>query len=155
VEEAERLAKQAGAELTTLIRELRPPSLESKSLADALRDFAAEWSRQNGIATDLKVDGVSSIALPEAETLFRVAQEALANVARHSQASRVNAELANQSSDVILTIQDNGVGFDPGQVEKGVGLDSMRERLEAIGGRLDISSQTSSGTKITAVVRRS
>jgi NarL family two-component system sensor histidine kinase LiaS len=54
-----------------------------------------------------------------------------------------------------LTIQDNGVGFDPGQAEKGVGLDSMRERLEAIGGRLDISSQTSSGTKITAVVRRS
>jgi NarL family two-component system sensor histidine kinase LiaS len=155
VEEAERLAKQAGAELTTLIRELRPPSLESKSLADALQDNVAEWSRQNGIVTDLKVDSPASIALPEAETLFRVAQEALANVARHSQASRVNAELANQSNDVILTIQDNGVGFDPGEVEKGVGLDSMRERLEAIGGRLDISSQTSSGTKITAVVRRS
>jgi len=155
VEEAERLAKQAGAELTTLIRELRPPSLESKSLADALRDYVAEWSRQNGIATDLKVDGTSSIAWPESETLFRVAQEALANVARHSQASQVKAELANQSSNVILTIQDNGVGFDPGEVEKGVGLDSMRERLEAIGGRLDISSGKPGGTKITAVVRRS
>jgi signal transduction histidine kinase len=63
--------------------------------------------------------------------------------------------LAHQSSDVILTIQDNGVGFDPGQVKKGVGLDSMRERLEAIGGRLDISSGKPGGTKITAVVRRS
>jgi len=154
VEEAERLAKQAGAELTTLIRELRPPSLESKTLAGALQDYVAEWSRQNGIVTDLKVDGVSSIALPEAEALFRVAQEALANVARHSKASKVSAELANQSNDIILTIQDDGVGFDPGEVEKGVGLDSMRERLEAIGGRLDISSGKSSGTRIMATVRR-
>lgn len=152
--EAERLAKQAGAELTTLIRELRPPSLESKTLAGALQDYVAEWSRQNGIITDLKVDGVSSIALPEAEALFRVAQEALANVARHSKASKVSAELANQSNDIILTIQDDGVGFDPGEVEKGVGLDSMRERLEAIGGRLDISSGKSSGTRIMATVRR-
>ena len=154
VTEAERLAKQAGAELTTLIRELRPPGLESKTLATALREYVTEWSRQNGIAADLKADGASSIPSPGDETLFRVAQEALANVARHSQASRVNAELANQSNDIILTIEDNGVGFDPGEVEKGVGLDSMRERLEAIGGQLDISSGKSGGTRIMATVRR-
>jgi len=153
VEEAERLAKQAGTELTTLIRELRPPGLESKTLAGALQDYVAEWSRQNGIAADLKVDGVSSISLPVDEMLFRVAQEALANVARHSKASKVSAELADKSNDIILTIEDNGVGFDLGEVEKGVGLESMRERLEAIGGRLDISSQKSGGTRIMATVR--
>jgi signal transduction histidine kinase len=153
VEEAERLAKQAGAELTTLIRELRPPGLESKSLAGALQDYVAEWSRQNGIAADLKVDA-SSIALPEAETLFRVTQEALANVARHSQAGNVTVELAREDNEIILTVEDDGAGFDMGRVEKGVGLDSMRERLEAIGGQLEISSQRSSGTRVMARVRR-
>jgi len=154
VTEAERLAKQAGAELTTLIRELRPPGLESKSLAGALQDYVAEWSRQNGIAADLKVDA-SSIALPEAETLFRVTQEALANVARHSQAGNVTVELAREDNEIILTVEDDGAGFDMGRVEKGVGLDSMRERLEAIGGQLEISSQRSGGTRVMARVRRS
>jgi signal transduction histidine kinase len=155
VTEAEQLARQAGAELTTLIRELRPPNLESKTLAGALQDYVAEWSRQNGIAADLKVDGFSSIPLPGDETLFRVVQEALANVARHSKAGKVSVELAHEDNKIVLIVEDNGVGFDMGRVEKGVGLDSMRERLEAIGGQLEISSQRSSGTRIMATVRRS
>lgn len=154
VTEAERLAKQANAELTTLIRELRPPGLESKALAAALREYVTEWSRQNRVAADVKVDGVSPAPLPGDETLFRVAQEALANVARHSKAQHVSVELVRQGDDVALVIADDGTGFDLSRVEKGVGLDSMRERLEAIGGQLDISSRTSSGTKITATVRR-
>jgi signal transduction histidine kinase len=152
VTEAERLAKQAGAELTTLIRELRPPGLESKTLAAALREYVTEWSRQNGIAADLKVGGVSASPLPGDETLFRVAQEALANVARHSKAQNVTVELAEQGDKIALIIEDNGVGFDMGRVEKGVGLDSMRERLEAIEGQLEISSQKSRGTRIVATL---
>jgi len=154
VEDAERLANQAGAELTTLIRELRPPGLESKSLTMALQEYLTEWGRQNGIVVDLKAEGISTIPFPGDETLFRVAQEALANVARHSQARHVTVALTHQGNELTLIIEDNGAGFDMGRVEKGVGLDSMRERLAAVGGRLDISSQTSSGTKITAAVRR-
>lgn len=154
VTEAERLAKQAGAELTALIRELRPPGLESKTFATALQDYVREWSHQNRIPAQVNVNGVASIPLRDDETLFRVAQEALANVARHSKASHVTVELAHQGDDIALTIEDDGAGFDLGQVEKGIGLDSMRERLEAIGGRLDILSQTSSGTKIMATLRR-
>src|SRR5574341_698721 len=108
---AEQLARQAGAELTTLIRELRPPGLESKTLTMALQEYVTEWSRQNGIAADLKVDGVSPTPLPGDETLFRVAQEALANVARHSKAGKVTVELAQQKNEFILTVEDNGVGF--------------------------------------------
>jgi signal transduction histidine kinase len=155
VTEAERLAKQAGAELTTLIRELRPAGLESKTLATALREYVTEWSRQNGIAADLKVDGVSASPWPGDETLFRVAQEALANVARHSKAGQVTVELAHEDNEIILTVEDNGVGFDMGRIEKGVGLDSMRERLEAIEGQLEISSQKSRGTRVVARMRRS
>jgi len=153
--EAERLARQAGAELTTLIRELRPPNLERKTLSEALQEYVTAWSSQNGITADLRMDGVSLVPLTHDETLFRVVQEALANVARHSQARHVTVELAYQGDDIVLTIEDDGAGFDLGQVEKGIGLDSMRERLEAIGGRLDISSQTSSGTQVMATLRRS
>ena len=155
VAEAERLARQAGAELTTLIRELRPPNLGKKTLAEALQEYVIDWSRQNGIAADLKIDNVSSLPLPGDETLFRVTQEALANVARHSNARHVMVELADQDDEIILRIEDNGVGFDLSQVEKGVGLDSMRERLETVGGHLNVSSGTSSGTQVVAAVRRS
>jgi two-component system, NarL family, sensor histidine kinase LiaS len=154
VVEAERLAKQAGTELTTLIRELRPPGLERKSLPAALREYITEWSRQNGVRADLNVDGVPSRPSPADETLFRVAQEALANVARHSKASLVTIDLTQPGNELLLTIADNGDGFDMKRVKKGVGLDSMRERLESIGGRLEISSQKSNGTKIVATVRR-
>jgi two-component system, NarL family, sensor histidine kinase LiaS len=84
-----------------------------------------------------------------------VTQEALANVARHSKASHVTVELAQRGDTVTLTVADNGAGFDIRRVKKGVGLDSMRERLEAIGGGLEISSGTSSGTRVMASVRRS
>jgi len=155
VTEAERLAQQAGAELTTLIRELRPPGLERKTLDTALHEYVTQWSRQNGIAAEIKVDGTPSVTAPGEDTLFRVAQEALANVARHSQARHVSVELAQRGDEIALVIEDDGAGFDPGRVEKGIGLDSMRERLEAIGGRLDISSQAPAGRRVMATVRRS
>jgi signal transduction histidine kinase len=155
VSEAERLSRQAGAELTALIRELRPAGLESKALAEALRDYVASWSRQNGISARLNTDQAASIPLPGDETLFRVAQESLANVARHSRARNVTIELANRDHETTLKVEDDGIGFDLAGVEKGIGLDSMRERLETIGGRLNISSQASHGTRIIAVVRRS
>jgi signal transduction histidine kinase len=155
VTEAERLARQAGAELTTLIRQLRPPHLESKTLPEALQEYVTNWSRQNGIAVDLNVAGASSISLAGDETLFRVAQEALANVARHSHAHHVTVELANGEDESVLRVEDDGVGFELGRVEKGVGLDSMRERLETIGGHLSISSGSPNGTRVMAAIRRS
>ena len=152
--EAERLARQAGAELTTLIRELRPANLESKPFSEALQEYVTAWSRQNGIIADLRVDGVLSIPSPGDEILFRVTQEALANVARHSQARNVTVELTNKDKEIILIVEDDGVGFEVGSVEKGVGLDSMRERLEAVGGHLSIHSQKRGGTRVMAAVRR-
>jgi signal transduction histidine kinase len=155
VDEAERLARQAGAELTTLIRELRPPDLERKTLAEALHEYINAWSRQNGIGANFKTDGVSSIPLAGDETLFRVTQEALANVARHSQAHYVTVKLAHRDDNIMLIVEDDGTGFDPGRVEEGIGLNSMRERLSAIGGQLDISSHEARGTTVAAKLRRS
>jgi signal transduction histidine kinase len=155
VTEAERLAQQAGAELTTLIHELRPPTLERKTLSAALGELLAEWSRQNGIDVDSNIEEDLTLTLPVEQALFRVAQESLANVARHSKASKVAVTLANENDEVKLTIEDNGKGFDVEHADRGVGLDSMRERLESLGGRLEVSSIKTKGVRLTAAVRSS
>jgi signal transduction histidine kinase len=155
VMEAERLAQQAGAELTTLIHELRPPTLEHRTLSAALQRHLAEWSRQNEIEVESNIEDNLSVPLPVEQVLFRVAQESLANVARHSKATRVLVTLANENDEVKLIVEDNGIGFDPDNAVKGVGLDSMSERLEAVGGHLEVSSRKTKGTCLTATVRRS
>jgi signal transduction histidine kinase len=154
VTEAERLAKQAGAELTTLIRELRPPELERKTLAVALRDYAREWSRQNNIDTELHAEDHLIMSTDLEQTLFRVVQEALANVARHSHATKVALELTEKEGDVLLCIADNGAGFEVEHAQTGVGLHSMQERLTQLGGTLQVTSQKDVGTQIAARLRR-
>lgn len=155
VTEAERLAQQAGSELTTLINALRPPGLESKTLADAIRDHVDMWSRQNKMEADTKIDGTITVHQQIEQALFRVLQEALANVARHSKADKVTVELKSENNAVVLTIEDNGIGFDAKQIAKGIGLDSMQERLIAVHGKIEVISGKSTGTRVVAKVRRS
>jgi signal transduction histidine kinase len=155
VAQAERLAQQAGAELTTLIHELRPPGLEHRDLSAALHSHVAEWSRLNDVTVEINIQEGLSAPVPVEQALFRVAQEALSNVARHSRASRVSVRLAGEGQDVLLTIADNGLGFDFDNPVKGVGLDSMSERLESVGGTLEVSSPGRQGTCVTARARRS
>jgi len=153
VVEAERLAQQAGAELTSLINALRPPSLERKSFLEAIREYVEEWSRQNTVKVETNIDSSTKLNEQIEQALFRVLQEALANVARHSKAGKVDIELKLENNVVILTIQDNGVGFDAKQIAKGIGLDSMQERLIAVNGKVDVQSEKSKGTRVIAKVR--
>jgi signal transduction histidine kinase len=155
VVEAERLAQQAGAELTTLINALRPPGLERRSLPAAIDEYVQEWSRQSNIQAEAKVDSTISLDPQMEQTLFRVLQEALSNVVRHSRAKRAWVTLRNEDSQTELVIEDNGIGYDAERIIKGIGLDSMRERVEAVNGRLEISGRSPQGTCVTARVRRS
>jgi signal transduction histidine kinase len=155
VVEAERLAQQASAELTTLIHELRPRSLERKSLTDAIREHVEEWSRRNKIESEMKIDSDVSVNVQTEQALFRVLQEALANVARHSKADKVTVELKSDENAVTLSIADNGVGFDSKQIARGIGLDSMQERLIAVNGKVEVISEKLKGTRVVAKVRRS
>jgi signal transduction histidine kinase len=148
--EAEQLAQQSGAELSLLIHELRPIALGEKGLAAAIQAYAADWSRQSKIATDVRVRGAVALAPAAEHALVRVTQEALANVARHSHASTVTLDLDLAVDAATLTITDNGCGFDASTTSPGVGLDSMRERLEALGGRLLVNSKPGTGTTIKA-----
>jgi signal transduction histidine kinase len=154
VAEAERLAQQAGAELTTLIHELRPPPLERKTLAAGLQDYVTEWSRQNNIETSINIDKDLSLSANEEQALFRVIQEAFSNIARHSHAANAIVELIQVDSDILLCIADTGQGFDTNLVPMGVGLHSMRERLMQIGGTFHLLSGKDVGTQITAKLRR-
>ena len=150
--DAEQLADQAQQELIALIRALRPAAIADKGLVAALSDYTSDWERRMGVAVELRVQGARSTPLDTEETLFRVAQEALSNVARHSDAQHVELLLAWSEHQLRLTIHDNGKGFDAAHIaSKGVGLASMRERLEALRGALAVSS-SSSGTTIEASV---
>jgi two-component system, NarL family, sensor histidine kinase LiaS len=147
--EAESLAHQAQQELTTLIQELRPAALHDQGVAAALRHYAANWMRQNKIEAVVQVQGERPLPLPVEQALFRVAQEALANAARHSRASQVTIHLAWPSAgEVSLTISDNGQGFMLQAAPAGLGIQSMGERVEELGGQFDLQSRPSAGTTI-------
>lgn len=148
--EAERLARLAQQELNALIRELRPAALENKGLVKAMREHLADWSAQNHIPADLRVQGERPLPLTSEQALYRVMQEALSNIARHSGATTVQLHLSWQEKQITLSIQDNGHGFDVNAPQQGVGLHSMCERLEALGGTLHIHSD-SHGTCVEAI----
>jgi len=154
--EAQKLVGQAQQELTSLIRELRPMALEGKGLVVALRELATEWSQQTEVVANLSVEGTSQpLPLTVEEALFRVAQEALANVARHSKATLVQLILTITEVSVKLAIIDNRQGFELGQQGRlGVGLLSMQERMKALGGNIQVESVIGMGTQLLAYCNR-
>jgi signal transduction histidine kinase len=94
--------------------------------------------------------------LPQAvvEALFRVTQEALSNVSRHSEASKVEVKISGESNIVVLSIADNGKGFDvSADGGMGMGLHSMRERIETLGGEFRVDSEPGQGTRISAIYK--
>ncbi|HEX9134693.1 MAG TPA: sensor histidine kinase [Ktedonobacteraceae bacterium] len=153
--EAEKLVRQAQQELTSLIRELRPVALEGKGLVAALRELATGWTQQTTIVANLRVEGTQGLPLTVEEALFRVAQESLANVARHSKATLVQMILTITDDTVTLSIADNGQGFDTNrQGHLGVGLLSMQERMKVLGGDVQVESTPGKGTRIVAYCNR-
>lgn len=147
--EADELSHQIQQELSGFIDALRPVGLQAKELTTALRDYLTIWSRQTHIMADLSLPDTCIIPSKIEEALWRVTQEALSNVARHSQGSRVNLCLERTEPQVTLTLSDNGQGFDPRSAEqKGIGLTSIRERIEQVGGTVLIHSVQGAGTQI-------
>ncbi len=146
------LADHTRQELTAILQQLRPAALVEEGLRTALHNYVHQWSQRTGIAAEFSAQGGYSIPLDIEEALYRVAQEALANVARHSQASQVQVQLEQESGQVCLAIHDNGTGFDMAQdTGKGQGLTNMRERVDAHRGTLSISG-TIEGTLVKACI---
>ena len=153
VREVETTAQAAQREMTRLIEDLRPGSLQERGLAAALNDYTLLFGAREHILIYLEVQGNDALLPPSiAEAFYRVAQEALHNVARHARATRVDVNLRCMPAQATLTIRDNGVGFDTGQARRGMGLANMQERLMDVGGRLDIVSQIGAGVTVLAEV---
>jgi signal transduction histidine kinase len=151
IDEAEDLSWQVQQELTGLIHELRPVELEGKRLAAALQEYGSRWSRQTGIEVSVALRGEHPIVPEVEQALFRLAQEALANVSKHAEARHVDITLVCTESAITLKVADDGLGFDPAAAEgQGLGLRSMRERLESLGGELTVESAQGTGTRLVA-----
>jgi signal transduction histidine kinase len=147
--EAEALVTKVRQELTDLIQELRPVAMKGKGLIPAVEDYAESWCRRNDIDIQMHVRGERSLPLDVEKTIFRIVQEALANIAWHSRAENVDVVFNFRTEFLMLTIQDDGQGFDLHQTHKsGMGLKSMQERADLIQGNLTIDSRINQGTKI-------
>jgi signal transduction histidine kinase len=162
---ATELARESLAEARRSVYALRPEALQPGQIADALSQVTRRWTALYRIDAEVTITGQPAPLPPEAElALLRVAQEALANVAKHARASRVGLTLSYMEDQVTLDIRDDGIGFAAGapgparpagrgwRPDGGFGLTGMRERLEEIAGSLEIESEPGGGTAISASV---
>ena len=151
--ETKALANQAMRELLSLARQLRPTALDDLGLQAALENYIDEWARRTGIAAELHASGLLDRRLAsEVETaLYRIAQEALNNIAKHARARRVEVVLERRADYVSLIVEDDGVGFEPTAAAAGApgfGLVGMHERATLVGASLNVESAPGQGTTI-------
>jgi len=155
LDKLQNLAKSALAEMRSLIFELRPTAVTELGLIPALRHHIMTLERQNGLTVDLQVSGEPHLPELEAQRLFRISQEALNNVIKYSQTDKARLTLRFDGERVFLQIEDEGIGFDPLALittQDHIGLATMQERVDAMGGLLTIDSQPGQGTRVMVEV---
>ena len=146
-------------ELQGLITELRPAALDDLGLSPALDTLYARVQAAHGLEVTSQRDlasearDASSRLAPEIEgTIYRLVQEALTNIAKHANTGRAHTRIVEGEGKVSVEIVDEGAGFDPGEFTRGFGLVGMRERVELVGGSLEIDSRPGAGTRVTATL---
>jgi signal transduction histidine kinase len=151
-----RLADAALGDLQRIATELRPPALDEFGLLPALNRHVRDRVAAAGLRADVQIEGRRR-RMPQAVelALYRIAQEALANVQKHARAGCVHVRLRFLADAVRLDISDDGVGFAPAAAEggasrSGLGLPGMRERASIVGGSVDVSSEPGGGTRVSA-----
>jgi two-component system CheB/CheR fusion protein len=158
LEQTKAIAERLDADVDFLAWELRPAALDDIGLAEAMSTFVRQWSNHSGVEAQFHTSGMGKERLSsETETnLYRMMQEALNNTMKYAQAKRVDVLLERRDNQVVLIIEDDGVGFnlnqDTGGEDKGLGLIGMRERAALVGGTLQIESKANEGTTIFARV---
>jgi NarL family two-component system sensor histidine kinase LiaS len=143
------LAAQVQQEMRALLLHLRPVQLDGETLAEGLESLANELEKKSGLAFEISLYSLPPLARGVENHLFRIVQEALANILRHAEAGKVGINLFAKSGELFLQISDDGKGFNPLQEKKAsYGLKTMRERCEEIGGQIKITSREAAGTRI-------
>jgi signal transduction histidine kinase len=145
----EQLSVQALSEMRLLIHQLRPTVLEETGLVGALQDRLEAVEHRVGLETRLQREGdIEQIPLQVEEELFHISQEALNNALRHAEASNIVVRIAVENGSASLSIEDDGRGFDPANINGGLGLITMRERAESMGGDFRLISDGDNGTVV-------
>jgi signal transduction histidine kinase len=140
------------AEMRTLLLELRPAVLEEAELAELLRQLADSVIGRARLPVQLSLEGDCDLPAEIKVALYRIAQEALNNIAKHAGASQAEIRLSCEGDAVRLKISDDGAGFDLADIPaKSLGLGIMRERANTIGAHLDVESQVGAGTQVTVI----
>jgi signal transduction histidine kinase len=162
IEVAIGLARESLTEARRSVQALAPEPLAGARLSDAIQDVAKRWCELHGLEVSFTTTGTARVMRPEIEVaLLRTAQEALANVAKHAEATRVGLTLSYMEDLVTLDVRDDGVGFvtvngtgprRPRTDDGGFGLSGMRQRVEGVAGTLEIESEADGGTAICAAI---
>ncbi len=155
VENVRDLARTALQEMRSLVFELRPAELESEGLVPTLQKHVDVLRRITGKEIEVRVNGYVRQPPAVEKELFRIVQEALNNSVKHAQASRIQVELARQDNRLVITVTDEGVGFDPADLwirSRRLGITSIEERTVELGGTLRIDSAVGRGTRVEVEV---
>jgi signal transduction histidine kinase len=151
------LIEELGENVRNISSELRPGMLDHLGLVPTLEWYIADFAKRvGGLHIDFQTVGIKERPDPEIEiVLYRILQEALNNIAKHSEAKHVNIVLTHSHPKLICTIKDDGVGFEQtggmvpfGSGKQGIGLLGMRERVGSVGGTMDIRSKNAEGTML-------
>jgi signal transduction histidine kinase len=157
LERLQELSESALVAMRALIHELRPTAISEQGLIPALRRLLALLERQHGLSTTFNVTGEPDLSDEQAEQIYRIVQEGLNNVVKHARTDRATVTARFEKFRLLLQIEDRGRGFAPERIEtntESIGLSSMRERVESLGGTLKIDSSPDHGTRITVEVFR-
>lgn len=146
-----RLTRGAMAEMRTLLLELRPTMLLNSRMGDLLQQLAEAIKGRKNIVFGVSVDDQQPLPENMHVALYRIAQESLNNIVKHSQASEVSVVYRSTPNRVELTISDNGIGFEIASTHAGFGMSTMRERAEAVNATLNVTSQPGQGTTVSVV----
>jgi two-component system sensor histidine kinase UhpB len=148
LDELRETARSGTEDVRRIARQLRPEALEDLGLQSALAALSTAFGEQAGIEVQRRLE--PSVALTDEQELvvYRVAQEALTNVARHAEATQVELRLDNRGDEAVLTVRDDGRGIHPGALPSSRGIRGMRERAMLIGAQLEIDSSPDRGTAI-------
>lgn len=154
------LTKNAMQEIKDIAQTLRPRTLDDLGLIPALRSYLETYKQVYGIPVTFEISGEVGRLSPEIETsLYRISQEALTNSAKYAKASLIQVSIILEEDTILLMLKDNGTGFniedyETTRTKKGIGLFSIKERAEGLGGSASINSETSLGTTIRIQIPR-
>ena len=148
LDELRETTRMGAEDVRRIAKRLRPEALEELGLQSALGALTRSFSQQAGVRVERRLEPVAGLTDEQELVVYRVAQEALTNIARHARATRADVSLTRRDGAVVLTVRDDGSGLPPGALSSSNGIRGMRERAMLIGARIAIGPAAGGGTEI-------